>query len=686
MVQITRPNETVIRETARVDQGLAGAVGRSQAQLGSVIQAAGAEAFERAKSADQTAQYSNAINTATQQFTKLSQDRTSKTTDDNGNPTYATLTQDIAAIGQQVMNNVGGTIIDPEVAANFRNQFGGFVSNKTIMAQGQQRDQQLDFIKVSIASGVQGLTEQAAQDDPIQAEAYANQVGQILDAGQAAGAISPGQRQALEEGFRSAVRVEHTRRAIDANPVLAKELIDASDTLTFEEQRKLHNEADAAIRDQEIQAAKVSRELIKEDLDRKNILKSELELGILEGSVGLKEVERARDNLDPLQYLDLRKNLARMEIRNLEDLSVETEISDMIKAGEPLLDFTSNEIGSHYRDRVEAENEKDQAPSIARRAAIATEYLAPVKPIQKELAFSLVNGTPEEAAEAIEAYQFIAEKSPVVLDGIDPEAAAIASAAIASVKNTTLPVQDALREAREQVLNTDPNVRADRATNFKQINKFTDKDISNTILEDVLDAEGFLGFGRKTMAEGVVNRLRTVIRDSYMSSGSEDGAIEMAKVEADKLFGESGLGEEGEIMAFPPEKMFNVDSDILIEDLASTLPEGLSVDDVQINSDALTRGPGGVVSYNLTTKEAIGDEEIDVPLTNPVTGEILRWIPNPGIIIDKRNLEEQAKLTQLAKDEVAEARETQEAIRARQAVSKEQMVRFRGRKDLGPRN
>ena len=194
----------------------------------------------------------------------------------------------------------------------------------------------------------------------------------------------------------------------------------------------------------------------------------------------------------------------------------------MIKAGEPLLDFTSNEIGSHYRDRVAAENKKDEAPSLARRAAISTEYLAPVKPIQKELAFSLVNGTPEEAAEAIEAYQFIAEKSPIVLDGIDPQAAAIASAAIASVKNTTLPVADALREAREQVLNTDPNVRADRATNFKQINKFTDKDISNTILEDVLDAEGFLGFGRKTMADGVVNRLRTVIRDSYMSSGSED--------------------------------------------------------------------------------------------------------------------------------------------------------------------
>ena len=171
-------------------------------------------------------------------------------------------------------------------------------------------------------------------------------------------------------------------------------------TLDFE---KLNKEADAAIREQERQAAKVRREMQEEDMDRKNILKSELELGILEGAVGLKEVERARENLDPLQYLDLRKNLARLELSNLEDLSVETEISDMIKAGEPLLDFTSSEIGGHYRDRVAAENEDDQAPSLARRAAISHEYLAPVKPIQKEFEFSVINGTSEEAAEPIEA-------------------------------------------------------------------------------------------------------------------------------------------------------------------------------------------------------------------------------------------------------------------------------------------
>lgn len=673
MVQITRPTENVVRETARIDQGLAGAVGRSQAQLGAAIESAGAEAFERAKAADQTAQYSNAINSATQQFTKLSQDRTAQLVDDEGNPTYATLTQDIADIGKQVTKDISSRIVDPEVAANFRTQFGGFVSNKTVMAQTQQRNQQLSFIKESIANGVQGLTEQAAQDDPIQAEAYANQVGQILDAGLASGAITPQQRTALEEGFRSAVRVEHARQQIDSDPFLAAAFIGASDTLTFEEKRKLIREAEAAVQDIEVQQAKETKELEKEDIDRKNILKSELELGILEGSVGLKEVERARDSLDPLQYLDLRKNLARLEAKNSQEISVNTEISDMIKAGEPLLDFTSAEIGDHYRERVAAENEDDQAPSIARRAAIATEYLSPVKPIQKELAFSLTNGTPEEAAEAIEAYQFIAEKSPIVLDGMDTEAAAIASSAIASVKNTTLPVADALREAREQVLNTDPNVSAERATNFKQIDKFQDKDIRNTILEDVLDAEGFLGFGRKTMAEGVVNRLRSVIRDSYMSSGSEDGALEMAKVEADKLFGESGLGESGEIMAFPPEKMFNTDTDILREDLASSLPEGLLVDDVTINSDALTRGPAGVISYNLTTKEAIGDEEIDVPLTNPVTGEILRWVPNPGIIIDKINLQEQANLRQLAKDEVADARDAQEIARATKEVFEERM-------------
>ena len=225
----------------------------------------------------------------------------------------------------------------------------------------------------------------------------------------------------------------------------------------------------------------------------------------------------------------------------------------------------------------------------------------------------------------------------------------------------------------QEFLNTDPNVIEERQADFKQIKKFQDKDIRSTILDDVLDAEGFLGFGRKTMAPGVSNILRNIIKDSYMSTGSEDGAIEQAKLEANKLFGESALGADDEVMAFPPEKMFNVDSDILVEDLASNLPEGLSVDDVTINSDALTRGPAGVISYNITVTKEIGGEEIDVPLTNEVTGEVLRWIPNPGIIIDKRNLEEQAKLRELAKEEVAQAKEARELARARDDVFKERM-------------
>lgn len=255
MAKITKPQE---KAPASIQGARIGSGGNSQAAIGQATvtsgqqqQRLGQKFVDQANQAMETAIYSNAINSATEQYMSLENERLQKTVDDDGNPNFGSLVTDVTTIGTSVKNLASASITNPRIKQKFEQNFGNFLTNKQIAAQSIARRQQVDFIQSSILRTLNNFTESAATSSIEDMGHYRNEVQELLNDALASGSISHSEKLQFEEKFRKDVAITRTRRMIDEQPTSALGLL--SDIgqelgLTERERLSLKNEAEREVK------------------------------------------------------------------------------------------------------------------------------------------------------------------------------------------------------------------------------------------------------------------------------------------------------------------------------------------------------------------------------------------------------------------------------------------------------
>jgi uncharacterized protein (TIGR02594 family) len=562
-----------------------------------------------------------------------------QTVDEKGNPTFHSLQDDIGNLGKDIQNRISSNITDPEVRRRFEDRFSSSVVNQQILSIKEQRRQQLEFTKNNIDSGIDGIISQASKDDSANLKLYISRAEQIIKAAVDSGVYTQKQANAVIASTRRKIMASQYGNLIDTNPEQAKSILKSKSPEELGIDKKLHrqltDQANASSRDAASRAAIQQTEASTMEEEQQNMIESELRLSMKQGTAGEKEIIRAEQNgkLRKLQSLRLQLENKKLTKSKLDQAITNEKISIAVKDGKPLNEFTQSQVDKHYSRRIASVSRAGVAPTIEQKAGIAAQYLAKVKPLQKEIAFSLKFGDTRSAISAAKAYSFLKSEQPVTLDGLDKQTQAIAAATKSFLDNTTLSEREALNKARQLVLEKDDVVIQERRKEFDRVEDFSAEEIDSTI-KSMYDGDGF--FGSKSIDPEDIRKIKTLLQSAYLETGDVEAAKNMVKGQISSIFGPSEFNEkpgifddEEKLMFLPPEKAFPgtpveaLKAD-LIESVTPFLPEGVDPEDVQIQSDEVTRDPGRPISYGLYTLDENGNK---VPLLGDDDMQ-LRWAPD----------------------------------------------------------
>ena len=253
------------RAQASISPQLASAASLAQADFANTISAVGNAAFAQsshliemnkafeaaAQAADNTAVYANSINKATIDYQNLFQERINQSVDEDGNPTFSTLQDDVAEIGNTVLNDYLNNIDDPEVRAKFEQNFNAYTGNQQIASISIARNQQLSFISESVSQSVSELGTRAGASNEQDMLFFKNQAQAILDSAVMSGAMTPEQRFNAEDSFRKEVATARIRNSINEDSFATLDTLQNSLAeelgLTELERLSLQNEAQTAV-------------------------------------------------------------------------------------------------------------------------------------------------------------------------------------------------------------------------------------------------------------------------------------------------------------------------------------------------------------------------------------------------------------------------------------------------------
>ena len=181
--------------------------------------------FDEAKAATDTASYSKAMNTAVVELSKRKQVRYNQQTDEEGNPTFDRMNDDIVAIGNEVSNDIKSTIKSPDVMARFSESFEGMLAITQVEALGQARQQQESFVNSQADESFNTLGNYAASGTVIEATGGTQEYNRQIDTLVANGAMTFQAAQKRKEIFTEWVSENRARRLIAGDPAAMVEAL-----------------------------------------------------------------------------------------------------------------------------------------------------------------------------------------------------------------------------------------------------------------------------------------------------------------------------------------------------------------------------------------------------------------------------------------------------------------------------
>lgn len=642
MAKLIRPQERVRKvpgglsgESVRATTGAVGAT-RVTESLGRSLQDSGTKLVEQSNKAFQSSLYSKAMGQATLEFNQAYQQRSEQLRDEEGNPTFGTLTSDVSRIGSEVMAKHANGIFNPEVRQQFEQSFQSQVYNKQIQSQSLARSQQLQFTRDNVYGGIESLSNSAKTDDMINSDDYISKVNTIVDDALANGVVSPAEATKLKDSTEKNIRGFHIAQFIDKAPndalVALQQKTPDELGLTPEQHQSAIKQAERQVDFNARKQKQVDNEekakLKQQQINRYSELQTDLARGTLSEASVMREMEQ--DKISFSQGQKLIRDVLKQDSKILSAQRVGLEIDKSITSGEPLYRFSTKQVGDHYMKQVKVAEQGGEPLSLLDKAKLAQRYNGAVAPFSKEVSAYITGSDDGKAIEAMEAFSHVAKTQPeAVSSNIDPKSRAMANVYNSFVSSTGMSPNDALAMARNSVIEADDVVRRERSKQFRSARTRKDGELSLDIIKSEL-ADAFdqrLGpGGEPNIPDDVINRIMPVLEQSYIATGDANSALATTTQYMQSLYGVSAINGDDELLLFPPEKLIgggatseDIRNSMIAEIDPSVLPSGIVPKDIIVRSDALT-DPRKGLSYGLYYRDNEG-------FLRPV-GDGLRWTPD----------------------------------------------------------
>lgn len=673
MTNITRPvpsgKSSLSSLQGSSNVGTAGAgVGLASQQLGAVMNAIGSNYLQKAQAAMSTAVYDNAMSTAKKQFNEQYQDRRNTPFDKNEQPNFDSLPQDTQDIGNSVLKKTSSILLDSTARQQFNRDFSNFIDKSVISSNSVARSQKLDYTRAQAASGTRDFLVNVADIDisefPRALDEFRKTQQSYLDAG----AISNQEfENNLSSTTTSAYKAKYSQ-LIDGSPIVMREVLETGDAsvlgldslgLKASDRVKLLDIANSKIEDNirtENREIKEKEKLFK---DRQNHNFSNASKDVAARMLGDSDIHRMEDSneISEQQADTLSRDLKRIEFISDGKLDISTTISNRLQHNLPTYDISPAKLSEHYSQQIKSLEDVGPKLTLQQEAGIAEQYKAAIKPIQKKIAYQAEFGTAEESEDAIRSWKYLIDKSPITLDGMDSTSNNILAYAQSILGSTGLDDSQAMKIARDKILNVSPDIRAENQVelNLKK-NKFGGDRFIFT--KGNINSMATNYWFNIDLAPGVLHSMNRLFDQNFLLTGDKDASIEMTKSQTASTFGATSLNGKSEVLMFlAPETMFpDIPVPILKKDLNDSIkgliPEGK---EPIIQSDKFTRSKQGILSWSVSYLGENGIEQ----LVYTKDGTPARWEMNNeiGIKLTNKTIKSTVeKTSKKTKEEVVSSR------------------------------
>lgn len=607
------------------------------------------DSFESlSKSAMELAELNGYMSAARDELGSAVNQRISTPLNPDGTPTFGSLVDDIGATGQQIRETRSESIENPNVKRQFDLQFRAEVQGEQIKAKGVSRQQQMEFMTQSFNAEHSSLVRAAGTDPITPVGPIINAYGSKLNAATELGLFTPEEANEKLEAFRSDVARTKINSLAELDPFAAQAVLEndpGSTALNNAELKQANDLVDARLRDIRSNELTSQRDQQSAQEAQQRVVTQDLVAKIESGEAGQADLHRSKDLVSPEDFKDIKRKFnAGKQIKLKKDRDHQA-ILERVSNGDDLSGFTAKQIENSYSRvvdhmRGQMQIAEGEAVSLSVKASIARVYKGRIKPLEAEMEHSLAEGDISSAVESLNAYRILSKENPEFTSFLHQNAdksGEIAVFALQLVDKTDVPEQAAIVRAREAILNADDVERQARGSKFGKIKEFRPSNISETAREE-LGGDPFFGFDRQ-LAPGVADQFNDLARESYILSGNKSAAMESAKNQMQRFYGETEFNGGRLIMFAPPEKMFpGVPApklkQFLDADLKTVFPT-INSGKVEIVGDDLTRIKPGSVSYGLQIRDENG---IAVPLINPNTGQLMRWELDKNQVVREHSL------------------------------------------------
>lgn len=299
---------------------------------------------------------------------------------------------------------------------------------------------------------------------------------------------------------------------------------------------------------------------------QQNISYAEAQLAIAQGGINFDNIDSISDNLSPLQIANLKLSLQKQLNKSLKSQAlmhnIDSESNDIYAMNK----YSPKQIDSWWDEKLNIDTQATgQKPGFERQALIATTMQAPIPKLNKDLSAALRNGSTEDAIAAARAYRFLSANHAIAVKDLDKDSEAILEGFDVLARNTSVPPEESLKIARDNVLNATPEERAGRLENFKDWQQQQDLNTYGKQIEFLADnisgAQTSKWFGlssrgdtTKVPASLPLIWKKLAVQFAPLNKDPES-ASKMALREIEKTFQVSGINGESEIMPIAPESV-----------------------------------------------------------------------------------------------------------------------------------
>lgn len=669
MATITRPEESIATPNTGIDYNTAKLTGRGLIGAGNALEGAsrviedsaartmseslkvsntidveGQRLFDASKKSHQSAILLNKVTEATEKFLVAQNNRVKQTTDEDGNPVFTNLHTDIGSIGNNILKEIQGTIIDPEVAREFGANFGQFVAHQKISALQKGLKQQVKFGEDALNNGLKSLISQATSDVPTQVGTYQAQGLEAINNALSGGIISTDQFQKMSGEFSDNIKGQVIENQITTDPLNAGNIL-SQPTESLGISPQLHTDLKTQLRTK-IQSDDIeySKARMMQDTDRlteqatltENV-RSLIDAGAIRGDDILKlkgKMSKPQFNSIKNMYINSIKKQEK-EQANLNDIAYRITTNTGVE------ELSGTTLNKFYDYMVKQRSDiTKRAVSLQEEAQIASIIPAPVGRFTEKLETNFIHGNPQSAEDMLSAYTYIKDRQSSALDkGFSGKSLAIAEQMNFMVEKGGMAPQEALMKARESVLNVKDDIRQERLSEFNKVLDFKPGTLEETAASNLPGAE--LWWGENRIDEKSKYIFKEFARQGFLETGTKDGAIGYATEMMKKEYGTSDISGSQQFTRKPIEKRYKSIPvsklrEALLEDTRAFVPNGSDINSVSLVADDFSTDriritkdgqekvePTWIVTY----KQKYGETTIDVPIPDAMTGKPKRWGP-----------------------------------------------------------